>query len=101
MVRTKKTTSTKAKKPKSKRPGAKGRPANYEFKGRLVRKKFREGVFEGIVDAYDPKTKWWHVTYPDDGDAEEMTRSELAEVLVEEYDEASEEYGEEEEKYGK
>jgi hypothetical protein len=40
-----------------------------------VRKEFRQGIFNGVVGRFDPKTGWYQVTY-EDGDFEELSEDE-------------------------
>ena len=48
--------------------------------GAAVFKTFEEGVFEGVVVAYDPAEDWYKVQYSD-GEVEELDWLELVEVL--------------------
>ena len=47
-----------------------------------IRKKFNNGIlYDGIVENYDKKNKWFKIKYTD-GDEEEMNLNELKKVLM-------------------
>jgi hypothetical protein len=48
------------------------------FAGASILKDFGEfGVFEGVMQRFDPDTAWWRVLYPADGEEEDLTEEEL------------------------
>jgi hypothetical protein len=58
----------------------KTRSAHVYHDGTIVRKQFKEGIFEGEVTHYDTITKFYKIQY-EDGDTEEMTYDEVKQHL--------------------
>jgi hypothetical protein len=56
----------------------KTRTEHVYHNGTIVKKRFKEGNFEGEVQHYDPVTKYYKIIY-EDGDSEEMTYGEVKE----------------------
>ena len=54
----------------------KTRSAHIYHVGTIVRKRFRDGVFEGEILHYDPRAKFYKIRYTD-GDTEELTYDEV------------------------
>jgi len=65
---------------KKKQPAPAENGSMSSFLGWRVIKQFNGKPFHGTVDKFDPKTRWYHVTY-DDKDEEEFSTQELLPIV--------------------